>query len=148
MKHQTIAELTNIADVVTAASKRENRRQRLERLATLIEEHSGPLRLLSQIEYLPHHTRHTLRADRSPLSIAFNDPILRGQGLASDQLGDSMAFFGLSSREAHHLLCDCHYWGARPASSADIAARARSLANRFTLTHLWDTMRSIVTAHF
>jgi hypothetical protein len=50
-----------------------------------------------------------MRADRSPLTIAYEDPVFRAQGLRTDELGDAIAFFDLSQGEAHYLLCACHY---------------------------------------
>ena len=54
------------------------------------------------------------------------DPVLRRDGLASDRLGDAMAFFELSNRQAHRLFCDCHYSGNM--TGAGLAARLRRLA--------------------
>ena len=48
----------------------------------------------------------------TPLTIAYCDPVLRAQGLSSDQLGHAMSFFELRPAEAHFLLCDCHEVGA------------------------------------
>jgi len=48
------------------------------------------------------------------------------KGLTSDRLGDAMTFFGLSSFEAHHLFCDCHYGGS--TNPRIVARRVRDLA--------------------
>jgi hypothetical protein len=92
----------------------------------LLEQHTGAFRLLSRIEFLPEDRRHSLRVDNSPLTIAYGDPVFRAQGLASDQFGDAVRFFDLTPREAHHLLCDCHY--GRAATPQMVAGRARSRA--------------------
>ncbi len=75
--------------------------------------------------------RPYLRADRSPLTIAFEDEGFKREGLTGDRLGDIMGFFELSEAEAHHLLCYCHYAGS--VTSNMVAERARELAKRGTL---------------
>ena len=54
--------------------------------------------------------------------------MLREEGLAGDRLGDAMAFFELSDRQAHRLFCDCHYSGSM--TGAGLALRLRMLAQR------------------
>jgi len=148
VRHTTFDELKPVASVTpipTGFYRRELRRRRLERLALLLEEHQDLIRLFSQIEYMAYSKLCSLRSDNSPLSIAFADPILRSQGLKSDEFGDAVKFFDITRREAHHLLCDCHYDGAWPSSEA-IAARARWLANRITLRDRWEKLRRSVVA--
>ncbi|MBX6424432.1 MAG: hypothetical protein IRZ09_00685 [Variibacter sp.] len=145
MKHRPLDEIKNEANVTTLApyapkSARTLRRERLERFATVLERHEGPVRLLSRIEYLPESERMRLRSDDSPLAIAYRDPVLREDGLASDRLGDAMTFFDLTLGEAHHLLCDCHYTGA--VTPRIVAARARSLAQRMSWGEVWTKIRS------
>jgi hypothetical protein len=145
MKHMTLDEIRHKAEVSTVVEDLvELRRQRLRRLAVVLELHRGPLNLLSRIEFTPPAKRLLLRADSSPLTVAYNDPILRKEGLPGDTLGDAMDFFSLSHHEAHHLFCDCHYmWPVRPDK---VAARVRSLANRVTFRQKWDRIRSAVMA--
>jgi hypothetical protein len=138
MKHRTLDEIRPVAQVtpVEAPPTGALRRERLERLAELLDQHGGPIRLLSRIEYLPRQERLLVRADDSPLTVAFRDPVFRGQGLTSDRLGDGMAFFGLSHQEAHHLLCDCHYAGAiKPPM---IAMRARAISRQVSFREVWN----------
>ncbi len=130
MHHRTLDQITQVATVsrVEKPSSREVRRERLRRLATVLEEYDGPIRLLSRIEYLTRDDRLMLRCDFSPLALAYDDIVLRRQGLTSDRLGDAMTFFGLSEGQAHHLFCDCHY-----GASTDprvVARRVRALADR------------------
>ena len=47
-------------------------------------------------------------------------------GLVGDRLGDVVAFFELSDRQAHRLFCDCHYNGTM--TGAGLAARLRRIA--------------------
>jgi predicted protein tyrosine phosphatase len=142
MKHRTLDEIVEVAQIAPVEQKsdaRSIRRQRLERLATLLEEHKGRIRLFSLMEYAPAKKLKAMRQADSPLTIAYRDPLFRQQGLDSDCVGDAMVFFDISAREAHHLLCDCHYAGSR--SAAAVANRARSLAERKTLVEKWQTFR-------
>jgi hypothetical protein len=139
MEHRPLDELKDRANVVEleariAESPRTLRRARLERLAQLLAQHDGPVTLLSRIEYLSEQDRLPLRLDNSPLEIAYRDPLLRAQGLASDRLGDGIAFFNLSPGEAHYLLCDCHYSGL--VTGEMLAARSRAMADRVSFGEL------------
>jgi len=140
MRHRTLDEVTQVATITPlhAPSSREVRRDRLRRLATLLERYDGPIRLLSQIEHVPLRTRRQLRADFSPLALAFQDDALRREGLISDRLGDGVAFFGLSQRQAHHLFCDCHYGVA--ISGRTVARRVRAMAERRSLAEWAQTI--------
>lgn len=140
MEHKSLEQLRNQAVVVeleerVAPSPRELRRMRLERLATVLAQHDGPVTLLTRIEYLPERDRMPLRIDNSPLEIAYRDPVLRAQGLAGDRLGDGITFFDLSQAEAHYLLCDCHYSGMITGDM--IAVRARAIANRMSFGEMF-----------
>ena len=115
------------------------RQERLERLAEILDEHDNTIPLLTRIEYAPWHERPYLREDRSPLSLAFQDEGFRRQGLAGDRLGDIMDFFELNEREAHHLLCYCHY--ASAVTSGMVAERAREIASKRTLRQMWEGLR-------
>jgi hypothetical protein len=148
MQYKSLDAIRDQANVIPfAPSSREYlralRRERLERFAAVLERHSGPVTLLSGIEYIPERERMMLRLETSPLSIAYADPELRRQGLAGDRLGDAMAFFQLTRSEAHHLLCDCHYVGMR-TSPQMIAARARAIARRMTVGEAWAKFRSVL----
>lgn len=142
MKHTTFDELKPIADVVAlpTGSRDDIRRDRLERFASLLEAHRDPICLFNQLEYISRSALRLLRSDSSPLAIAFADPVLRSQGLRSDSYGDAVEFFDLTSREAHHLLCDCHY-SSRHVSSEMIASRVRSLASQLSLRARLEMLR-------
>ncbi|MDA8229881.1 MAG: hypothetical protein M0006_00930 [Magnetospirillum sp.] len=104
-----------------------SRAERLNRWADLLESQAGrPLPALEDVEYVTPGVRRDMRKDDSPLAVAFADPVLRADGLASDRLGDAMDYFGLSDRQAHWLLCDCHYGGRMTAS--EVASRVRDEA--------------------
>src|SRR5438105_66103 len=139
MDHRSISELGECARIFpekAAAPRWQRRRERLERWAELLERQIGTIRLFSGIEYMRPEQKAAMRADRSPLTIAYEDPVFRAQGLRTDRLGDAIAFFDLSQGEAHYLLCACHY----PSSTVDvgkIAKRVRSMARRPTLSEIW-----------
>src|SRR5919199_5210082 len=106
-----------------------SRGERLERWAELLErEPERRLRALHGIEYGTPYERLTYRADGSPLSVAYADPVLRAAGLEGDTVGDAAEFFGLSHRQLHDLLCFCHYGGT--VSAATAAAQVRVFARQ------------------
>ena len=125
MKHQSIAELTHIADVQPTKTAM-SRCDRLERWAECLErEPSRRLRSLEGIEYGPDWQRRAARENNSPLSIAFADPVLREEGLKSDKLGDALDFFEMSYGEAHRVLCACMHGHVMQAG--DVARRVRGI---------------------
>ena len=142
MKYNTLRDLAPVAKVVSADQEptRARRKRRLERLADVIEQHDGAIRLLSQIEYCSKRDRPFLRAPGSALEVAYSDPALRGEGLAGDRLGDAVEFFDLTWHQAHTLFCDCHYVGK--VSSRAIAQHVRDQANRRSFREIWDDFRS------
>jgi hypothetical protein len=98
MEYRSMSDVAKSARLSSqiAGSVRSLRRERLERLANLLDSHEGPIRVLKRMEHLSASDRAMLRADPSPLTIAFHDPVFRAQGLASDRLGDARDFFALS----------------------------------------------------
>jgi hypothetical protein len=137
MEHKTFDDIRRVADVVSVDVPGMTRRERLERWAQLLlREPRRPLEPLPRMEFLYARDRAALRSDRSPIAVAFRDPILRHEGLQGDRVGDAMAFFDLTTSDAHLLLCDCHYQGAMNATW--VAAQIRSIANRVTLREIWN----------
>ena len=141
MEYRTIDEIRHDATVTPSAPQEMSRRQRLERWAAVIDHcQHRHLTALPRLELRPRRERAQMRADYSPLSVAYNDPILRAEGLRSDLLGDAMSFFELSGSEAHYLLCDCYYGSA---IAADIlATRLRWLATQLRLRDVWAKIRN------
>ncbi len=128
MEHKPVEKLRSVAEVHEFKHGFLSRRERLERWAEVLErEPEARLRSIGEIEFHPRAERPHLRADDSPLSVAFADPVLRAAGLGSDTLGDAMLFFDMSERQAHRLLCSCmNGWSI----SADrTAAQIRRIAN-------------------
>ncbi len=146
MKHTPVAEISRVADVHPAPPKQPMTRvERLERWAEALER--DPDRVLTsieEIEWKPEAERRATRADDSALTVALEDPVLRAEGLASDRLGDAMAFFRLTDADAHFALCSCVYGQSMQAGVA--ARRVRMLAHpgisrcdvtRHDLSTLW-----------
>ncbi|WP_299642770.1 hypothetical protein [Devosia sp.] len=128
MKHQRAEDLNTSAGIVALSDAITilDRREKITRWAAALDTHGGALNALRGIEYLPYAQRRAYRRGDSPLSIAFNDPVLRTAGLAGDTLGDAMDFFEISSDDAHQLLCDCHYRGSM--TGRGLARRLRRFA--------------------
>jgi hypothetical protein len=141
MEYSTIEYLTKVARVRPEGAREHRllRRERLYRFADVLDRFRGRVTLLTQAEYLPESERMLLRDDQSPLTLAFNDPVLRAEGLEGDHYGDAVRFFQLTQWEAHELLCDCHY--TVPITSGKIARRARLIGNRQSLGELWERAR-------
>jgi hypothetical protein len=144
MKYRSLDDMMRVADIAHVGKAKLSRRERLERWADLLMQDPGRhLRPLYRLEFMPAQDRLNMRGDDTPLAVAYQDPILRGEGLAGDRVGDAMAFFDLSSRDIHYLVCDCYYQGAMSASLA--SAHIRSIANRLTLRELWASLCSRFT---
>ena len=146
MKHTPVAEISRVADVHAIPLKPPMTRvERLERWAEALDR--DPDRVLTsieEIEWKPEAERRATRADDSALTVALEDPVLRAEGLASDRLGDAMAFFRLTEADAHFALCSCIYGQSMEAGVA--ARRVRMLAHpgisrcdvtRHDLSTLW-----------
>ena len=130
MKHTHLDELRQRAEIGDAPIRTAmTRLERLERWAEIMErEPERRLRTLEEMEFVPRDERPLMRADNSPLTVAFQDPILREEGLASDRLGDARLFFGLSDGQAHRLLCSC--MNGRAIQSGMAAKRVRGIVAR------------------
>lgn len=134
MRHMTLKSLEGLATV--ARPQHMSRLERRQRWAEVLEADPN-LRLspLMRVELHAPAQRALMRRDGSPLALAFADPVLRGEGLASDRLGDGRGFFGFSDRDLHALVCDCRYGGQMRA--VDVARRIRALSDPNPLKRLW-----------
>lgn len=127
MKHQTSHELESVAVIdrlglIPLAT----RKQRIERWAELLER--TPLRCLAALtgtEYIDPEVRQGARAAGSPLTVAFEDPLLRAAGLQSDTYGEAKRFFELSDWQLHEVVCSCHAGTMMQASW--VAGRVRRI---------------------
>lgn len=137
MRHYNSSEMLLAAEATSwpKGISRMSRRERLERWATLLEVHGGRLNALVRIEHLSSEEFQAYQRPNSPLTIAFNDPVLRREGLESERLGDVLDFFNMSDDDAHRLLCDCHYFGAM--SGKAVASLIRSQIRREAFRSAW-----------
>jgi hypothetical protein len=122
MKHRTTEELQQVAAIHSVPRDVPmTRAERLTRWAELLESDGGRrLNTLLGTEYQMGAVRDEMRADASPISVAFSDPALRGEGMNNDTYGEAKRFFDLSDWQVHDILCYCHY-GA--TMTAEMAAR-------------------------
>ncbi|HWK65028.1 MAG TPA: hypothetical protein VNS34_08815 [Rhizobiaceae bacterium] len=134
MKHQIPDEIIATSELIPLITEPAKlfRWERLNLWADALERHHGQLSALRRLEYLSPDELRTYRGANTPLTIAFDEPALRTAGLSGDSLGDAMDFFELTERDAHRLLCDCHYHGAMTGSglARRIRGHARSTERR------------------
>lgn len=128
MEHKHLDQLRSVADV---QPRRMTRQERLQRWIDLLEGNpTRRLNSLGEIEFKPPAERALIREDNSPLTVAYEDPILRADGLASDRLGDVMRYFELSEGQAHYALCSC--LSGRSMDASSFAQRLRNTTGNAT----------------
>jgi hypothetical protein len=128
MEHKHLDQLRSVADVQPRPLTRQ---ERLQRWIALLEiDPTRCLNSLGEIEYKPPAERALVREDNSPLTVAYEDPILRTDGLASDRLGDAMRYFALSDGQAHYALCSC--LSGRTMEASTCAQRLRNATGEVT----------------
>jgi hypothetical protein len=111
-----------------------SKKELLERWALALEQRKGArLRTLRETEYRPAKEQSALRQENSPLTVAFEDPVLRSAGLTNDTFGEVARFFGLSHWQLHEVVCNCHF-GETVAAEA-VAARVRRLRSFATFAY-------------
>ena len=131
MEHKTRNQIRDVADILPSYLQTHplSKRERLELWAEALERQGvRRLRTLFEIEYLPAAERALVRADGSPLSIAFSEPRLRAEGLAGDTIGDVAAFFGISERQLHDIVCYCH--SGETVLAQTVAMRIRAVVTK------------------
>lgn len=131
MKYQSLEKIRAAAQILPhwLSPRPMSRTERLVRWAAALDREGGrELNTLYQIEYMPRAKRRALREEDSLLTVAFNDPHLRAEGLAGDTVGDVLTFFGMKERELHDIACYCHRGPKMSARFA--AARIRAVAAR------------------
>ena len=126
MKHQTLEQLRIVAEINQDNLRQAmSRSERLERWAELLERNPDRrLSTLHQTEYQPVRARGAMRGDGSPISVAFEDPVLRVAGLESDNYGEAKRFFELTDRQLHEIICYCHFGATVSAVTAARHIRA------------------------
>lgn len=131
MEHKSMDKIRDVADILPnwVNTRPLSKSERLKLWAEALErEGSRQLNTLFQVEYAPAERRAVLRADDSLLTVAFSDARLRAEGLAGDTMGDAVAFFGVSERQMHDIVCFCHHGPTIAANTA--AAQIRAAAAR------------------
>ena len=103
MQYRSMEQIASEADIFTMPSL--SRRDRLERWAEALARQPAQLRAIPEVEYGSRLERAARRADHSPLTVAYDDPLLRAAGLRGDTIGDAAEFFGLSHAQLHYLVC-------------------------------------------
>jgi hypothetical protein len=130
MKHATLEDLQSVAAVNAEPSRPLSAAERINRWADLLEQRgSEQLTTLIGTEHQPPAVRARMRSTNSALSVAFADPILRGDGLTDETYGAAKRYFGLSEWQLHDIICHCHY-GATTSALAT-SRRVRSLASQW-----------------
>ena len=101
MNHTPVSEISRMAAVHTAPAKLPlTRVERLERWAEALDlEPDRVLTSIEEIEWTPESERGDMCAESSALSVAFEDPVLRAEGLDGDRLDDAVTFFRLTPYE-------------------------------------------------
>lgn len=144
MKHVSPTDIQSTASPQAPPPPRMTRRERLERWADILEKKSGPIAALRQIEYLSNDMRRAYRDPNSPLTVAYEDPILRDDGLGGDTLGEVSDYFEMTNEDTHRLLCDCHYNGTM--TGPGLAARLRHYARRGDRSGLWERAQAVFSS--
>jgi hypothetical protein len=128
MQYQSLEQIANEADICPTPTL--SRHDRLERWAETLARQPAPLHAIPEVEYGPKRERNARRADHSPLTVAYDDPLLRASGLRGDTIGDAAEFFGLSHAQLHYLVCSCHHGLTMDPQAT--AAQVRGLTQRTT----------------
>lgn len=126
--HHEIGQVARLYDGGCLA-KPMSRAERLDRWVALLRaEPRRTLQTLRETEFQPSRARDAMRADNSAITVAYEDALLRAEGLSGDTYGDAREFFGLSNRQLHYLVCYCH--GGAFMSADTAACRLSSLVPR------------------
>jgi hypothetical protein len=127
MEHRTSAEFKGYAAVIRPQEL--SKKELLERWALALEKRKDSrLCTLRETEHQPPKEQVALRKENSPLTVAFEDPVLRSAGLTSDQFGEIARFFELSPWQLHNVVCSCHF--GETVAAEVVAARVRHLSAR------------------
>lgn len=121
MKHQRHAELAHIAELYGGKLPPipMSIEDRLRRWVRLLDAQScRKVATLIETEYRPRKQRDAMRSDNTAITVAFEDPVLRGEGLSGDTYGDAKQFFGLSDQQLHFVVCYCHRGTSMSAGTA------------------------------
>jgi len=123
MEYRSAAEIERAGG--SAMSLPTTREERLARWAEALER-LGTERLatLWQTEFATAAARGAIRAENSPLTVAFADPVLRVAGLRNDSYAEAKRFFGLTDWQLHWAVCYCRHGDTMSAENAARHVRA------------------------
>jgi len=127
MEHKTLDQVGRVAEVCVdrAYTPSLSRDERLARWAELLEQQpERRLNTLLETEYQSWEKREAIRVANSPIFVAFDDPVLRAEGLMDDSYGEAKRFFGVSDQQLHAIVCYCHYGATMSAEAAALRVRA------------------------
>src|SRR4029450_3070570 len=120
MEHRTTAELKGFSEVIHPHKL--SKKELLERWVLALDKRKGTrLCTLRETEYKPVEEQSALRQENSPLTVAFEDPVLRSAGLTNDTFGEVARFFGLSHWQLHEVVCNCHFGEAVAAEAVAVS---------------------------
>lgn len=122
-KQQEVSQLSGVATVTPV---RMSRRDKLNRLADLVERFGGDVFIFHQLEYMNEAQMAGTHHPMSAFSIAAADPMLSAEGLKGGSVLDAKQFFELSAAEMHEFSCDCG--GA--IDNQNMVSRIRGIADR------------------
>lgn len=131
MDHKSLHELERRARIYVMPDRktRLSRRERLTRWAELLErEPDRRLGTLPRTEHVAAGRRAAIRRPDSAITVAFEDAVLRREGLVSDTYGAAKDFFSLTDRQLHFVTCYCQF--GPTVSAARAAERLRVLVPR------------------
>lgn len=123
MEYRTVDDLAAVANITgtTKSDRKMSKMERLRRWQSLLQADPGRvLQTLYETEYQTARARDAMRGDNTAITVAYDDPVLRAEGLQGDTYGDARKFFGLTDNQLHFALCYCY---SGPAMSAGTAAR-------------------------
>ncbi|MGH6803892.1 MAG: hypothetical protein ACREC3_11075 [Methyloceanibacter sp.] len=127
MEHRTSTELKGFAAVIHP--QKLSKKELLERWALALEKRKGArLCTLRETEHKPVKERSALQQENSPLTVAFEDPVLWSAGLTSDRFGEVAGFFGLSHWQLHDVVCNCNF--GETVAAEVVAGHVRRLSAR------------------
>lgn len=129
MEYKSLEQVRDLAEIRADLTPHQTltQRERLNRWAQVLQHHEGrQLRSLMGTEFVSRDERAKMRIDNSPLTVAFEDPILRADGLNGDRFGDAVEYFGISDHDAHNLVCYCRH--GRTMMAEAVARDVRTLA--------------------
>ena len=144
MEHKTLAEIERAGEATPAVAL--SRAERLDRWARALDRlEKATLGSIWRTEHIASADLPRVRADNSPLSVAFEDPVLRVAGLSDDSYGEAKRFFELSDHELHWIVCYCHVGNTLSAKEAAWRVRAVA-ATRLPETPIRGFMRRFLYA--